>query len=133
MSFGFSVPSGGDEWTADGSQRTLKSVRLHEVSLVAWPAYTATTGTASVRNFDDAAQRSGVDADALADAIIKLELGSNLSEEEGNLISSVIDALVPKAEEVVESEPEAEEEQPDNSQAMLELKKKKLKLLMDRI
>jgi uncharacterized protein len=28
MSFGFSVPAGGDTWNADGSERTLKSVRL---------------------------------------------------------------------------------------------------------
>jgi HK97 family phage prohead protease len=134
MSFGFSVPSGGDEWTADGSQRTLKSVRLHEVSLVAWPAYTATTGSTQVRTFEHAAERSGVDADALADAIIKLEIGSDLSETESSLLNSVIDALSPKSEQVAEPAVEAEQEPTnDTSEAMLELKKMKLKLLMDRI
>jgi hypothetical protein len=134
MSFGFSVPSGGDEWTADGSQRTLKSVRLHEVSLVAWPAYTATTGSTQVRTFEHAAERSGVDADALADAIIKLEIGSDLSETESSLLNSVIDALSPKSEQITEPAVEAEQEPTnDTSEAMLELKKMKLKLLMDRI
>ena len=126
MSFGFSVPSGGDSWSTDGSQRTLNSVRLHEVSLVAFPAYSATAGTASVRGLDKVATRSGVDADALADALIKLEDGSDLTPDEGRLITQAVDALVPTAEPTVEAEP-------DNSQAMLELKKKKLQLLMDRI
>jgi HK97 family phage prohead protease len=133
MSFGFSVPAGGDSWSSDGSERTLNSVRLHEVSLVAWPAYTGTTGSTSVRTFEVCAQRSGVDADALADAIIKLEIGSDLSESESTLLNSVIDALTPK-DKIIEPEVELEEEPvEDNSEAMLELKKKKLKLLMDRI
>jgi HK97 family phage prohead protease len=126
MSFGFSVPSGGDSWSTDGSQRTLNSVRLHEVSLVAFPAYSATAGTASVRGLDKVATRSGVDADALADALIKLEDGSDLTPDEGRLITQAVDSLVPTAEPTEEAEP-------DNSQAMLELKKKKLQLLMDRI
>lgn len=43
-SFGFSVPKGGDDWSREHgvSIRTLKNVRLFEVSLVAEPAYTAT-------------------------------------------------------------------------------------------
>jgi uncharacterized protein len=56
MSFGFSVPRGGDEWNADGSERTLREIRLHEVSIVAFPAYTATAGTTSVRGLDAVAK-----------------------------------------------------------------------------
>ena len=38
MSFGFIVPQGGDTWK--GNHRTLRSVQLHEISVVsAWPAY----------------------------------------------------------------------------------------------
>jgi HK97 family phage prohead protease len=124
MSFGFSVPQGGDSWSADGGQRTLNSVRLHEVSLVAFPAYSATAGTASVRGLDKVATRSGVDADALADALIKLEEGNDLTPDEGRLITQAVDSLVPVEETIAEV---------DQSEGMLELKKLKLKLLMDRI
>ena len=125
MSFGFSVPQGGDEWSSDGSQRTLRSVRLHEVSVVAWPAYTATAGTVSVRGLDKVATRSGVDADALADALLKLEEGSDLTADEGRLISQAVDSLIPT---------EVEEQAEDNTdQAMLELKKLKLQKLLNRI
>lgn len=42
MSFGFSVPKGGDEW--DGTSRTLRAIHLHEISVVtSFPAYAATT------------------------------------------------------------------------------------------
>lgn len=119
MSFGFSVPSGGDEWSQDGSERTLRSVRLHEVSIVAFPAYSSTAGTTSVRGLDKVAERANVDADALADAIVKLEEGKELSEDEGRLLNQAIDSYTQKTEA-----------QPEGDMDKLALKKLKLKLLM---
>ena len=52
MSFGFSVPKGGDSWSEDGSSRELREVILHEVSVVAFPAYPATTG-AQIRTAEE--------------------------------------------------------------------------------
>ena len=54
MSFGFSVPQGGDNWSEDGNTRELNSVRLFETSIVAFPAYEATSGSTSVRSGDQA-------------------------------------------------------------------------------
>jgi HK97 family phage prohead protease len=129
MSFGFSVPSGGDEWNSDGSERTLKSVRLHEVSIVAFPAYEATAGTASVRGLDKIAQRAEVDADMLADAMLKVELGDGLTEEEVIAITRVISSLSPQ-EEPEEVKTEEAPEEVELNKAMLELKRKKLELLL---
>ena len=45
MSFGFSVPDGGQRWAGD--LRELVVVNLHEISVVSsWPAYAGTTVTA---------------------------------------------------------------------------------------
>ena len=123
MSFGFSVPDGGDSWSSDGSERTLNSVRLHEVSIVAWPAYTATAGTVSVRKFDKVAARADVNAQALADALVKLEDGLNITSEEQEMLSRVISTLAPEAEVIPEPVVTGD-------LSMLELKKKKLELLM---
>lgn len=123
FSFGFSMPArGGDEWSADGTERTLKSVRLFEVSLVAFPAYTATNGTATVRGLDKIAQRADVDADALADALLKIENGEDISTDDRQLLEKVIGELAPDAEV---TEPED-----TTAHDMLALKKKKLQLLM---
>jgi hypothetical protein len=89
---------GGDEWSSDGTERVLKSVRLHEVSLTPFPAYTATNGTATVRGLDKVAERAQVDADQLADALLKVEAGEEISIEEKSLISKVIDTLAPLPE-----------------------------------
>jgi HK97 family phage prohead protease len=121
MSFGFSVPSGGDTWNSDGSERTLKSVRLHEVSLVAFPAYPGTAGLQSVRGIDKVAERAEVDADALADALLKIEDGQDITSDEKIMLSRVIDKLAPEAEPAPV---------PELSEGMLLLKKKKLELLM---
>ncbi|WP_234050740.1 MULTISPECIES: HK97 family phage prohead protease [unclassified Xanthobacter] len=41
MSFGFTVPKGGESW--QGTRRTLRTVGLAEISVVqAWPAYSGT-------------------------------------------------------------------------------------------
>ena len=124
MSFGFSVPAGGDDWSDDGKTRTLNSVRLHEVSIVAFPAYSATAGTTMVRGLDKVAQRAAVDSDALADAVLKLEEGSNLTSSDAELLRTVIDQLAPVQEETEPAQPVDE-----GDKAMLELMKAKLKLM----
>ena len=92
MSFGFSVPTGGDKWSDDGMSRELRQVRLHEVSVVTgFPAYTATS--ASVRSLDILAERTGVDVDKLAEAITVLEAGGTLSDESADLLSGAVSKL----------------------------------------
>jgi len=92
MSFGFSVPAGGDSWSDDGMSRELRQVRLHEVSVVTgFPAYKATS--ASVRSLDLLAKRTGVNADKLAEAITMLESGNTLSDESAELLSSAVSKL----------------------------------------
>ena len=92
MSFGFSVPAGGDSWSDDGMTRELRQVRLHEVSVVTgFPAYKATSAT--VRSLDILAKRTGVDADKLAEAITMLESGNTLSDESAELLSSAVSKL----------------------------------------
>ena len=125
MSFGFSVPAGGDTWNAEGTERTLKSVRIFEVSVVAYPAYQQTAGTANVRSFDAVATRAEVDADKLADAMLAIEDGKDLSLEQSELLTTVIQRLTPQEEAAAE----------ENSEDLtaLELKKKKFELLMKRL
>lgn len=114
MSFGFSVPPKGDNWSSDGATRELHQVRLHEVSIVTgFPAYEATT--ASVRSLDILAQRTAVDVDALSDAILKLEAGETLEAQHADLISEVVSKL--RAQE------------PTNFD-LLEIKRKQLDLML---
>jgi len=121
MSFGFTVARDGDEWSSDGTVRTLKKVVLREVSIVSWPAYTATGGTVSVRGLDKVAQRAEVDADELADALLKIENGEDISPADRNIITTVLDKLAPADDEPAKAVGDLE---------MLALKKKKLDLLM---
>jgi HK97 family phage prohead protease len=109
MSFGFSVIK--DSW--QGEVRTLEAVRLFETSIVSWPAYTATSGTISVRS-----AAPGIDADQLADALMRLESGEELEESHATLITDVV-AKLTKTEEVQEVQGD-----------ILALKKKKLDLLL---
>lgn len=127
MSFGFTVPEGGAEWSENGRERTLKSVRLFEVSIVSFPAYGATAGTATVRGLAAIAQRAAVDVDKLADALMKLDNAEEITADDREIIETMLNELAPKPEEP-ESEPESGEDA--QALAMLELKKKKLQLLL---
>lgn len=110
MSFGFAVKK--DSWSADGNHRTLEEVALHEVSLTSFPAYEGTAGTTSVR------EKRDIDADKLADSLMKLESGEELDPEQAQVINEVVQKLT-KTQEVEEVEGD-----------ILALKKKKLDLIL---
>jgi HK97 family phage prohead protease len=122
MSFGFNVIK--DKWNGSGDERTLESVRLFEVSVVAFPAYQATSGTAIVRSLDKLATRAEVDAVALEAALTKLEAGEDLDNDSRNLLTSVIEKLSPSA--TFENEPEPSVV---GDLGLLALKKKKIEFI----
>jgi HK97 family phage prohead protease len=122
MSFGFNVIK--DKWNANGDERTLESVRLFEVSVVAFPAYEATAGTAIVRSLDKLATRAEVDAVALEAALTKLEAGEDLDNASRDLLTSVIDKLSPSAEFQPEADPSIV-----GDLGLLALKKKKIEFI----
>jgi HK97 family phage prohead protease len=92
MSFGFSVPRNGDAWSEDGMTRELKEVRLHEVSVVAFPAYPRTS--ASVRSLDAVVEATGADGVALSSALDALEAGT-LTRDQAALLTDVVAKLSP--------------------------------------
>lgn len=119
MSFGFSVPRGGDFFNAAGTERELRDVRLHEVSVVTgFPAYTATS--AYVRSLDALSEKTGLDAVRMNDAITKLESGEELSADDAALLDEAIAKL--RVEPVVETAPVAN---------LLLIKQQKLDLLLN--
>lgn len=127
FSFGFRIPVGGDEWVS-ADQRILKRVNIHEVSIVAFPAYQATEGTATVRSVNDLeakiqalAELRGVSAEELTDALLALEAGQELTERQGELLTDTLDKVLKKDEAVT------------NPTALLDLKKKQLDLLMSKV
>lgn len=128
FSFGFRIPVGGDVW-ASASERVLKRVNVHEVSVgVAFPAYTATDGTATVRAMTELSEKimqlaelRGVSAEELTDALLALEAGDELTERQGELLTDTLGKVLKKDPEV------------SNPQALLDLKKKQLDLLMQRV
>jgi len=128
FSFGFRIPAGGDEW-ASPSERLLKRVNVHEVSVgVAFPAYTATDGTANVRSMNELSEKiirlaelRGVSADELTDALLALEAGDELTERQGELLTDTLGKVLKKDPEV------------SNANDVLDLKKKQLDLLMQRV
>ena len=131
FSFGFTVPANGDTWNDSGTERTLKSVRLLEVSAgVAFPAYPSTNGTAQVRSLEEITMAADLDYDLVDLALTKLHAGQPISEDEKELVESLMDALMP-GEDVPEPVVEDEVVEPveENSGDMLALKRKKLALM----
>jgi HK97 family phage prohead protease len=128
FSFGFRIPAGGDVWN-NANERVLKRVNVHEVSVgVAFPAYTATDGTANVRSMTELSEKilklaelRGVSAEELTDALLALESGEELTERQGELLTDTLGKVLKKDPEVT------------NPSALLDLKKKQLDLLMQRV
>ena len=88
MSFGFTVPKGGDAWS--GEERTLKEVNLIEASILSpgqRAAYPATTGLAAVRKL--ARKNLGVDGDTLAAALENISAARELTEDQTQVIDEV--------------------------------------------
>ena len=101
MSFGFSVPRGGDKWSSDGSERELREIVLHEVSVVTgFPAYEQTQ--AAVRSLEKLSERTGLAVDDLTAALDALADGDELDAEKADLLIAAITEARPK----VEPEPE---------------------------
>jgi HK97 family phage prohead protease len=132
FSFGFTVPANGDSWNTDGTERTLNSVRLLEVSTgVAFPAYPSTNGTAMVRSLEDVVMAVGVDYDALSMALGKITNGEAITHADKEIVELVLDALTPDEDmqvdaEVMPADPAMTEQ---NDAGLLALKRKKLALL----
>jgi HK97 family phage prohead protease len=128
FSFGFRIPAGGDVWRS-ASERVLKRVNVHEVSVgVAFPAYTATDGTATVRSMTELSEKimqlaelRGISAEELTDALLALEAGEELTERQGELLTDTLGKVLKKDPDV------------SNANNILDLKKKQLDLLMQRV
>jgi HK97 family phage prohead protease len=130
FSFGFTVPANGDSWSSDGTERTLKSVRLLEVSTgVAFPAYPSTNGTAQVRSLEDVVVAVGVDYDALSMVLGKVAAGEPITYAEKEVMELVLDALVPEEEAPVEDAPMDEAMTEQNGLDQLALHRKKIALM----
>lgn len=95
MSFGFATVK--DEWSEDGSERTLLAAKLFEVSIVtATSAYMSTTAQ-MVRKLGPLAQRTATDVDELGEAMTALQAGE-LSEAQAHLLRNVVDQVAPQPE-----------------------------------
>jgi HK97 family phage prohead protease len=94
MSFGFTVPKGGDSWV--GEDRQLKEVNLIEASILSpgqQAAYPATTGLAAVRKIT--APRLGIEAERLISTLESVKAGKSLSEDEVEVLDTVRARLAP--------------------------------------
>jgi len=97
MSFGFTVPRGGDRWSEDGRTRELREVALHEVSVVTgFPAYEATA--AAVRSLSALSERTGMAVDDLSETLEALASGEQVDEEKVEALARIVEAAKPEPE-----------------------------------
>ncbi len=78
MSFRFTTPEDGVEWSDDRDTRTVTDLDLHELGPVVWPAYTDTTVALRSRQFAAAVED---DPDLLKDFSIGLLLANHRDEQ----------------------------------------------------
>jgi len=98
MSFGFQVDRRGDSWNADGTERTLTSVRLFEVSVVTgFPAYEATMAT--VRSLEKLSERTGIAVGELSEALDLLAEGAELPADKAAVLLDAIAQSSPAPEQ----------------------------------
>ena len=95
MSFGFTTPKGGDEWSGD--KRTIREVNLFEVSVLSagqTPAYPATLGLTAVRKLS--ADKIGVEAERLMTTLEAIKAAQTLSDDDLEVIDQVRSKLSPR-------------------------------------
>lgn len=86
QSFGMSVVN--DEWNTDFTERQVNELRLHEVSVVTFPAYPQTS--ISARSLAMFAAKTGTERDDLANAFEALRSGADLSDEHRDLLVEAV-------------------------------------------
>jgi HK97 family phage prohead protease len=97
MSFGFQVDKRGDMWSADGTERTLTSVRLFETSIVTgFPAYESTMAT--VRSLEKLSKRTGIAVGELSEALDLLAEGAELPADKAAVLLDAIAQSSPTPE-----------------------------------
>lgn len=100
MSYGFTIARGGDRWSADGSERTLTAINVHEVSVVTgFPAYPQTT--AAVRSLEAIAERVGVPVDELTSVLDALADGEQVDPAKAGALIGVLQGAMPKPEPLI--------------------------------
>jgi HK97 family phage prohead protease len=95
MSFGFSTVK--DDWSDDGTERTLLEAKLWEVSVVTGTSAYMSSTAAMVRKLTPLAKRTATDVDELSEAMTALQAGE-LSETQAALLRTVVDQVAPNIE-----------------------------------